>query len=96
MFEGLQSQGRPSVITLHTGGVSARRPQVLLPFAARHRSARLAWCTQRWRWKKISARMLCVVPYQDLDRRMRVWRRVGERFTDPARVAHGRYVGLLL
>ena len=40
--------------------------------------------------------MLCVVPYQDLDRRMRVWRRVGERFTDPARVAHGRYVGLLL
>ena len=44
----------------------------------------------------ISARMLCVVPCKDIDRCMRVWRRVGGRFTDPARVAHGRYVGPLL
>ena len=44
----------------------------------------------------ISARMLCVVPCQDIARRMRVWRRVGDRFTDPARVANGRYVGRLL
>ena len=29
---------------VHAGGVSARRPQVVLPFAARHRRARLAWC----------------------------------------------------
>ena len=28
----------------------------------------------------VSARMLCVVPCQDIDRRMRVWRCVGERF----------------
>ena len=28
-----------------------------------------------------------------LDRRRRVWRRAGERYTDPARVAHDRYGG---
>ena len=50
VFEGLQSPGKPSVITFHAGGASARHPQVVLPFAARHRRARLAWCTQRWRW----------------------------------------------
>ena len=50
VFEGLQSPGRLSVIMFHTGGVSARRPQVVLPFSVRHRRARLAWCTQRWRW----------------------------------------------
>ena len=37
----------------------------------------------------ISARMLFVVPCKGIDMRMRVWRRVGERFTDPARAAHG-------
>ena len=50
VIERLQSPGRPSVITFHAGGVSARRHQVVLPFAARHRRARLEWCTQRWQW----------------------------------------------
>ena len=34
---------------VHVGGLSARRPQVVLPLKARHRRARLALCTQRRR-----------------------------------------------
>ena len=34
---------------VHVGGLSARRPQVVLPLKARHRRARFAWCTQRRR-----------------------------------------------
>lgn len=83
---------------LHVGGLSARRPQVVLPLKARHRRERLAWCTQRRRW---NVNQWSHVMFSDesrftldfLDRRRRVWRRVGERFTDPARVAHDRYGG---
>ena len=83
---------------VHVGGLRARRAQVVLPLKARHRRARIAWCTQRRRWNN---NQWSHVMFSDesrftldfLDRRPRVWRRVGERYTDPARVAHDRYGG---
>ena len=86
---------------VHVVGLSARRPQVVLPLKARHRRARLAWCTQRRRW---NINQWSHVMFSDesrftldfLDRRRRVWRHAGERYTDPARVAHDRYGGGLL
>ena len=35
---------------VHVGGLRARRAQVVLQLKARHRRARLSWCTQRRRW----------------------------------------------
>lgn len=81
---------------IHMGGLRARRPQIVLPLTARHRRARFAWCTQHRRW---NINQWSHVMFSDesrftldfLDGRRRVWRRAGERFTDPARVAHDRY-----
>lgn len=83
---------------LHAGELTARRPQVVLPLKARHRRARMAWCTQHRRW---NINQWSNVMFSDESRfnldfrdgRRRVWRRRGERFTDPARVAHDRYGG---
>ena len=83
---------------VHVGGLSARRPQVVLPFKARHCRARLTWCTQLRRW---NINQWSHVMFSDesrftldfLDRRRKVWRRAGERYTDSARVAHDRYGG---
>ena len=49
VFEGLVS--RQTIRNrVHVGGLSGRRPQVVLPLKARHLRAGLAWCTQRRRW----------------------------------------------
>ena len=63
--------------------------------------ARLAWCTHHRRW---NINQWSHVMFSDqsrftldfLNRHKRVWRRVGERFIDPARVAHDRFGGGLL
>ena len=83
---------------VHVGGLRTRRPQVVLLLKARHRRARLAWCTQRRRW---IINQWSHVMFSDesrftldfLDRRRRVLHRAGERYTDPSRVAHDRYGG---
>ena len=81
---------------VHVGGLSARRPQVVLPLKGRHRTARLAWCTQRWRWNinqwshvMFSGESRFTLDF--LDRRRRVCRRAGKQYTDPARATHDRY-----
>ena len=80
----------------HVGGLSARRPQVVIPLKARHRRARLAWCTQRWRWNinqwsHVIIRGVSQFTLDFLDRRRRVCRHAGEQYTDPARATHNRY-----
>ena len=62
------------------GGLSARRPQVVLPLKARHLRACLAWCIQRrgWNINQWSHAMLSDesrFTLDFLDRRRRVWRR---------------------
>ena len=83
---------------VHIGGLRAWHAQVVLPLKARHRRARLAWFTQcrRWninQWSHVMFSDESRFTLDFLDRRRRVWRRVGERYTDPARVAPDRYGG---
>ena len=83
---------------LHSAGLRARRPYVGVPLSQRHRQARLAWTRQHRRWTN---QQWATVLFTDesrflldmLDRRRRLWRRIGERYANCAIVEHDRYGG---
>lgn len=84
---------------LHSARLRSRRPYVGVPLTAGHRRARLNWATAHRRWAR---RQWNEVVFTDESRfnlsfsdgRVRIWRRRGERFQDPANVVErDRYGG---
>lgn len=83
---------------LHQVQLASRRPFVALPMSPQHRRARMDWCQRHHRWTNqqwasvmFSDESRFVLDFHD--RRIRVWRRRGERYQPPATVAHNRYGG---
>jgi len=83
---------------LRAANLASRVAAVRTTLLPRHRVARAAWCTQHVRW---TVRQWSDVLFTDESRftlrfndgRVRVWRRVGERFTDATVRQHDRYGG---
>lgn len=101
----LQIQGRRGQISahtvrrrLHSAGLSNRRPHIGTVLSRLHRTNRLAWAQQnvrrrrqQWRSTMFSDESRFNVSFAD--RRLRVWRRPGERFSDACVIEHDRFGG---
>ena len=83
---------------LHERNIHARRPVVRQPLTRQHRVHRRLWAAQHRCWTLVQwGRMMFSdesrFNVDDHDGRMRVWRRLGERYTAPCIALHDRWGG---
>ena len=83
---------------LHERNIHARRPVVRQPLTRQHRVHRRLWAAQhrRWtlvQWGKVTFSDESRFNVDHHDGRIRVWRRLGERYTAPCIALHDRWGG---
>ena len=83
---------------LHEGGLRSRRACIRIPLTRRQRRKRLNWAEEHVTWTDQDCRPVLFTDesrycLEFTDRRVRVWRRPGERFQEASVAEHDRYGG---